>query len=321
MGYEVRLKYFEMAKHINLINTLFIIILFPVLAFLVKDYLVYRYASVEVPQMKASAPAPPRQPEIGAYARVVESQVYAPGPLKFKSLLVSDDTAGEDLSVSVLATLKLLGTFSGKNGFAIIEKKGDPSEKTFRVGDNVFDAGVLKEVSRDSAVISRTGRDFTLSIRKEDLPGPSAKVPGGAGGAANAASAARPVAVREAGKGAKADWSTAGVKKTGENEWAVDQKAVLHALDNIGSVLTDARLTPVASKNGADGFLVNEIKPGGIFETIGLKDGDVLKRVNGFDVTSPEKAIQVLTGLRGESSIDLDVVRGGQKMNFHYEIK
>lgn len=315
MGYEVRLKYFEMAKHINLINTLFIIVLFPVLAFLVKDYLVYRYASVEVPQMKASAPAPPRAPEIGAYARVVESRVYAPGPSKFKPLQVSDDTAGEALSSSVPGELKLLGTFSGKNGFAIIEKKGDPSEKTFRVGDKVFEAGVLKEVSHDSAVISRAGRDFTLSIRKEELPGPAAKVPVGT---AAAASAARPAAARGAGKEAQVEWSSAGVKKTGENAWAVDQKAVLHALDNIGSVLTDARLTPVASN---DGFLVNEIKPGGIFETIGLKDGDVLKRVNGFDVTSPEKAIQVLTGLRGESSIDLDVVRGGQKMNFHYEIR
>lgn len=295
-----------MAKHINLINTLLIIIIFPVLAFLVKDYLVYRYASVEVPQMKTAAPATPKATEIGAYARIVERPVYAPGPLKFKPLTVSDDTASEEISSSVLGALKLLGTFSGKNGFAVIEKKGDPAEKTFRVGDNVFDAGVLKEVRKDSAIISSGSRDFTLVMPKDELP-------------QRGESAAR--SDHEAGPSAKVEWSSEGVKKTGEHAWAVDQKAVLHALDNIGQVLTDARLTPVASKDGADGFLVNEIKPGGIFETIGLKNGDILKRVNGFEVTSPEKAIQVLTGLRGESSIDLDVVRGGKKMNFHYDIR
>lgn len=309
MGYPVLLKYFEMTKHINLINTLFIIIIFPVLAFLVKDYLVYRYASVEVPQMKAGAPVPPKAPEIGAYARIVERPVYAPDPMKFKPLTVPDDTASEEMSSSVLGALKLLGTFSGKNGFAVIEKKGDPAEKTFRVGDNVFDAGVLKEVRKDSAIISSGSRDFTLVMPKDELP------------RAGESAAPEAGAVHGAASPAKAEWSSEGVKKTGEHAWAVDQKAVLHALDNIGTVLTDARLTPVASKDGVEGFLVNEIKPGGIFETIGLKNGDILKRVNGFEVTSPEKAIQVLTGLRGESRIDLDVVRGGQKMNFHYEIK
>jgi general secretion pathway protein C len=303
-----------MAKHINLINTLFIIIIFPVLAFLVKDYLVYRYAPVEVPQMKTAAPAVPKAPEIGAYARIVERPVYAPGPLKFKPLTVSDDTASEEMSSSVLGSLKLLGTFSGKNGFAVIEKKGDPAEKTFRVGDNVFDAGVLKEVRKDSAVISSGSRDFTLVMLRDELPRASEPEVIGAG-------AVNKTANKTAAPAAKAEWSSEGVKKTGEQAWAVDQKAVLHALDNIGTVLTDARLTPVASKDGVEGFLVNEIKPGGIFETIGLKNGDILKRVNGFEVTSPEKAIQVLTGLRGESSIDLDVVRDGQKMNFHYEIR
>lgn len=305
MGYAVRLKYFEMAKHLNLINTVFIIIIFPVLAFLTKDYLVYRYATINIPVTKAAASAPSAAPEIGVYAPIVERPVFAPAPMKFRAVAVSDDAGGESPS-SALASLRLIGTFVGRGGLVVVERKSDSAEKTFKVGDNVFDAGVLKEVGKDSAIISSGSRDFTLFMPAE-APGRPVGPEAASGGPERAA--------------AKASWNAASVKKTGENAWAVDQKAILHALDNIGSVLTDARLTPTASQGGVEGFLVNEIRPGGIFETIGLKNGDILKRVNGFEITSPEKAVQVLTGLKGEKRIDLDVVRGGQKMNFHYDIR
>ncbi|MBI5587879.1 MAG: hypothetical protein HY889_05880 [Deltaproteobacteria bacterium] len=295
-----------MAKHLNLINTVFIIIIFPVLAFLIKDYLVYRYAAINIPLTKAAASTPSAAPEIGVYAPIVERPVFAPAPLKFRAVAVSDDTGGE-FSSSALASLRLIGTFVGRGGLVIVERKSDSVEKTFKVGDNVFDAGVLKEVRKDSAIISSGSRDFTLFMPREAPPRPVAPE----------ALSGEP----ERGADAKASWNAASVKKTGENAWAVDQKAILHALDNIGSVLTDARLTPAASQGGVEGFLVNEIRPGGIFDTIGLKNGDILKRVNGFEITSPEKAVQVLTGLKGEKRIDLDVVRGGQKMNFHYDIR
>jgi len=317
LGYSVRFKFFDMAKHINLINTLFIIIIFPVLAFLVKDYLVYKYATIAVPKAASGAPAALKTPEIAAYAAIVERPVFAPGPMKFRSLTAPGDTAGEEPASTVLANLTLMGTFSGKNGFIIIVKQGDPAEKTFRVGDKVFDAGVLKEVGIDSAVITRGGRDYTISIKKADIP-PAPPIT-----ATQTRDNRQDNARGKRGDNSQGEirWSSGGVKKTGEHEWAVDQKAVVHALDNIGNLLTDARLTPTESKDGSGGFLVNEIKAGGIFEAIGLQNGDILRRVNGFEITSPEKAIQVLTALRGESKIELDIVRGGQKMNFNYEIR
>ena len=101
-------------------------------------------------------------------------------------------------------------------------------------------------------------------------------------------------------------------KKTGDNRWVISQKAVLNALDDMGSVLTSARLTPRVKNGVVEGFLVTEIKPRGIMDAVGLKNGDILKRVNGYEMTSPERAIQVLTALKGETSFDLDIVRNGR---------
>lgn len=110
-------------------------------------------------------------------------------------------------------------------------------------------------------------------------------------------------------------------KKLGENDWVIDQGALVNSLSNISTVLTDARMTPKVLNGAVEGFLVTEIKPRGVFDAVGLKNGDVLKRINGYAIDTPEKAVQVLSGLKGETRIELDIVRGGKKMNFHYEIR
>ena len=110
-------------------------------------------------------------------------------------------------------------------------------------------------------------------------------------------------------------------KKTGDNRWVISREAVLNALDDMGSVLTSARLTPRVKNGAVEGFLVTEIKPRGIMDAVGLKNGDILKRVNGYEMTSPERAIQVLTALKGETSFDLDIVRNGRPESFHYEVR
>jgi general secretion pathway protein C len=77
----------------------------------------------------------------------------------------------------------------------------------------------------------------------------------------------------------------------------------------------------VVRKGAVEGFLVTEIRPRGIMDAIGLKNGDILKRVNGYELTSPERAVQVLTALKGQTSFKIDIVRGGQNLSFGYEVR
>jgi general secretion pathway protein C len=52
-----------------------------------------------------------------------------------------------------------------------------------------------------------------------------------------------------------------------------------------------------------------------------MKNGDVLLRINDFPIDSPEKAIQSLASLKGQSRIKLDLVRDGQPTTFNYDIR
>ena len=77
-------------------------------------------------------------------------------------------------------------------------------------------------------------------------------------------------------------------------------------------------LTP---ENRTDGFRVFQIKPGSLFEKMGMKDQDVIKRVNGQDLDSFEKATGLFGALRNEKTISIDIVRNGARINYTYEIR
>ena len=69
------------------------------------------------------------------------------------------------------------------------------------------------------------------------------------------------------------------------------------------------------------GFRVFAIKPGSVFEKIGLQNGDVVQRVNGVELTDPTKAISLFTELQNEGHIALDLQRNSQSKSFSYEIR
>jgi len=86
-------------------------------------------------------------------------------------------------------------------------------------------------------------------------------------------------------------------------------------------VLTDARLLPYSDGGKIIGFRISEIKPGGVFSLIGIQNGDVLLRVNDYEINSPEKGVQLLNGLKGESRLSLDLIRNSQPLKLQYQIR
>ena len=59
----------------------------------------------------------------------------------------------------------------------------------------------------------------------------------------------------------------------------------------------------------------------GVFGMVGIKNGDVLLRINDFPIDSPEKAIQSFVSLKGQSRIKLDLIRDGKPQSLNYDIR
>ncbi|MDP2689246.1 MAG: type II secretion system protein N [Deltaproteobacteria bacterium] len=292
-----------MAK-LRLINIIIVLSVFPLLALLARDYILYK----GVPSGGAAARVTVKEARpvrgIMDYAPVVEKGVFPTGAKRLVPIETME-AGGAGAAESGAANVALMGTFVGPRSFAVFMEAGGGVEKVFKVGESVFGAGELKEVLRDRVVVSTGFRDITFVLTDKDA-GP--ELP-------EMEEQRQPPAPEAASPGMRYS------KRLGENEWVIDQGAVLNSLEDFSSVLSDARLTPKMSNGAVEGFVVTEIKPRGVFDAMGLKNGDVLTRINGFDIDSPEKAMQVLSGLRGETDIALDIIRGGQKNSFHYRIR
>ena len=94
-----------------------------------------------------------------------------------------------------------------------------------------------------------------------------------------------------------------------------------HALNNPEQLLTDARLLPNLKNNKQEGFKMFEVKRGGIYESLGLRNGDILLRVNELEISNPEVAINAMTAIKGMDRVSLDIIRNGEKLSMDYEIR
>jgi len=166
----------------------------------------------------------------------------------------------------------------------------------FKIGESVFGAGKLKRVEKDRAVINEAGREVKIPITdmltiKEINP-------------------------REAGAGGS-DFA----KNIGKGTFIVDQKKILNALENPTQLMTDARLQPNISDGKQEGFILREVRNGGIYQSLGLQNGDVLLRINDYNISNPENALQAFTALRGMDRVQVDLLRSGSRMTMTYQIR
>lgn len=53
---------------------------------------------------------------------------------------------------------------------------------------------------------------------------------------------------------------------------------------------------------------------------LGMENGDVLRSVNGLDITSPENALDAYARLRSAEHLDVRVRRGRSDIVIHYDL-
>ena len=71
----------------------------------------------------------------------------------------------------------------------------------------------------------------------------------------------------------------------------------------------------------ANGFKLFQIQPGSLYSSIGIENGDVITRINGYEVNSPDKALEVYQKLRESPHVTIELERGGQPIKKDYNIK
>ncbi len=195
---------------------------------------------------------------------------------------------------------RLIGTvLADEGGFAIIEDSTTRRQDLYRLNEVVLRDARLVAIERDRVKLARAGKTEVLELAfVERAPGPVLP----------------PVASAPAAGGS-------GVARSGENRFVVDQGELDNAFENMNQLLTQARMVPFFTAGKAEGFRIFAIRPNSLFEKIGLRDGDVLQRINGNELSDPGKAFELFEQLRDERQISVDLMRNGARQTLSYEIR
>jgi general secretion pathway protein C len=112
-----------------------------------------------------------------------------------------------------------------------------------------------------------------------------------------------------------------GIQQVSPTEFNVDRGTLDKILENQADLMRTARVVPEQENGRTVGIRMMNIKPDSLLGVLGMQNGDRLQTINGFDMSSPEKALEAYARLRTADKLTVQVNRGGKNMNLDYNIK
>lgn len=205
----------------------------------------------------------------------------------------------EEIGETTLKNLKLWGTVTGdaEQSYAVIENTQNRQQNLYRVGDSIQNA-TLKLILRSKVVLTHSGRDEMLAMEK---------IQQGSG-----ASRARP------GRGRVAP-RTGGIRT---QRVSLRRSMINDAMQDVSKLMTEIKISPHVGEDGQpSGLAVSNIKPNSIFRRMGLRNGDVLKSVDGQDIRSVDDALKLYESMKAADNISVQIQRRGRDRNIEYNIR
>jgi general secretion pathway protein C len=282
-------------RNIFYLNSLLSIFLCISILFLARD-IISNYFEDHV--LKEEMPPPAAA---GAAQQKKKLEDYAPilknNPFGFPGGEIKPLTTAAAGNGSQQTDITLVGTVVGPKELSYgIFRDGSGMQEVFKIGETVFGLGSLSAVKRDKAILRKGAGSIEVPLEDVKVKEIAKQEPGGS------------------------RTSSTFARRVGSGTYVVDQARLRHAIANPGEIMTDARLRPIANGKEA-GYVLSEVKPGGIYHSLGLQDGDVLLRINDYDISNPERALQAFTALKGLDRVQVDLIRSGSKMTLTYQIR
>jgi general secretion pathway protein C len=111
------------------------------------------------------------------------------------------------------------------------------------------------------------------------------------------------------------------IQKISDSEYHVDRSVVDKILENQADLMRSARIVPEQKDGKVLGVRLFGIRPDTLLGTLGLQNGDRLETINGFNMASPEKALEAYARLRTANNLNVKVTRRGAPLSIDYRIK
>ena len=200
--------------------------------------------------------------------------------------------------------LQMLGAIIANRGggVALIKHRSTGVVKAIKTGESAFGLGTLVSVDRQIMIVLETDGHMTTISSKL--------------GGAYGKKAPPKVLVSTADKHIEDGFSRIGNKIYVDSRYR--DRMIKEELPNI---LMQASSEPVVVNGEITGFRMFQFDENSIFAKLGMKDGDVVKEINGVPLNNVAKTIQFLNGLKGESNVNVQITRDGAPVSLDLNVK
>lgn len=233
-------------------------------------------------------------------------------PSPEEKTVISDEVIRSSLPLAVKG---LIYTSDPSTGLAHVENTNARTIKSFLVGDNVFDLAKLIAVEESRIIIDNNGQqEFVPKEEFKLVRNTRSK-----GKATPAAPRSRAVATGPPPETFRED----GMERVGLNTKITDSY-LEKSLNNLSEILQDAKAEPFMQGGEMQGFQLTRIRENSIYEKLGLRNGDVIKEINGQptnDAAGTVRLLQQLRKERGKDGVDVRIMRGGQDLELGIQVQ
>jgi type II secretion system protein C len=221
-------------------------------------------------------------------------QIMESGFFPDYSIAPAGEEGTESEAAAALDELKLLGTITGDASvtMALIMKRGDKQAMIYRPWSKVGGYTITR-ISPSLIHLKRDNERFILNLYdKKDVTGSSK------------------------GTDSRAAGTSPGVIKKNVSRAEIQQRI----MNNLDKAMEGIRGGPYKVNNQIEGFRIIRIQPTNILYEYGIRNGDIIKRINGKKIDSTEKVLNMWHGFKNESRLVIDAERNGQIITFDLNI-
>ncbi len=167
----------------------------------------------------------------------------------------------------------------------------------------------LKAATYDTAVILYNGREYTLVLEHSSGP----VIPAAPAAAAQAPAApVRPVTPAPAA-------APSGSGST--QQFTVQRGELIDQLKDINSLVRSLQISPMYQGSEYLGYRVTKMNDDSPVKQLGLQLGDVINRINGEELSSPEPLFAMMGKIDEINAVTIDITRNGEKKTLFVEIQ
>ena len=88
----------------------------------------------------------------------------------------------------------------------------------------------------------------------------------------------------------------------------------------LGELLRQATIEPYVKNNRIEGLKISDLDNIPMAQMLGFKNGDIVQSVNGQQLTSKQKAFQVLMKARTQPRLDIRLLREGKSKDLSFNL-